>query len=344
MNVPASQDSRPDLSICVTVKNRSRVIAEGHELELFPNCVRSIAISIPANLNCELVVADWQSDDWPLDEWIAEAAGRVPLKMLTLTGDFSRGRGRNAAANAAGSDRLFFLDADCLIGEAILRRGVEVLDNDQSYFPVLYSYSDPQHQGGWWRHGGYGNCVVSRDVFECAGRFPEYCYWGREDVDFFEKVAAVQPVVREEVEGFYHQWHPNDFEWKNRYGQPSPHEELKRNIARRLSAVAAEIAHTVSLDDPLILIDDAQLAGQLPGDLKVLPFPEREGKSWGLPADSASAIAELERLRGLGTAYIAFAWTTFWWFDHYAEFGRHLRERYREVVSNDRLLLFDLKR
>jgi hypothetical protein len=208
----------------------------------------------------------------------------------------------------------------------------------------LYSYSDPQHQGGWWRHQGFGNCFVSRDVFESAGRFPEYNYWGREDVDFFEKVAAVQSVVREEVEGFYHQWHPNDFEWKNRYGQPSPHEEWKRNVAQRLSAAAAEIARTVSLADSLILIDDAQLAGQLPSDLRVLPFPERDGKSWGLPADSASAIAELERLRGLGTAFIAFVWTAFWWFDYYAEFGRHLRERYREVVSNERLAIFELKR
>jgi hypothetical protein len=119
---------------------------------------------------------------------------------------------------------------------------------------------------------------------------------------------------------------------------------LKRNVEQRLSATAAEIAHTVSLADALILIDDAQLAGQLPGELKTLPFPERDGKVYGLPADSAGAIAELERLRGLGAAFIAFVWTAFWWFEHYAEFGRYLHERYREVISNDRLVLFDLKR
>jgi hypothetical protein len=48
------------LSICVTVKNRSRILHDGQELKLFPECVASISCSaeglgIPG---LELVVAD----------------------------------------------------------------------------------------------------------------------------------------------------------------------------------------------------------------------------------------------------------------------------------------------
>jgi glycosyltransferase involved in cell wall biosynthesis len=344
MDVPASRDSRPALSICVTVKNRSRILVDGRELKLFPNCVQSIVSSVPRDLPCELVVADWQSDDWPLDDWLRAAVGTMPLTVVTLTGEFSRGRGRNAAAAAAKTDWLCFLDADCLIGGRVLQLGSDVLRSEKSFFPILYSYADADRLSGWWRSEGFGNCMLLRDVFEKAGRFPEYAYWGEEDVHFFEHVAAISTVVRQQVEGLYHQWHPNDFEWKNRYGQPSPYEEFRRKTDQQLAVVADEIVQTVSSGSRVILIDDAQLAGRLPRDLPVWPFLERGGQYWGLPPDSASAITELERLRQCGAGFIAFVWTAFWWLDYYSDFGRHLSDHYRRVVRNERLLVFDLQR
>jgi glycosyltransferase involved in cell wall biosynthesis len=344
MRVPESQDERSMLSICVTVKNRSRVVVDGRELKLFPNCVQSIVSSLPRDLSCELVVADWQSDDWPLDEWLRDAVATMPLTVVTLTGQFSRGRGRNAVADAAQADWLFFLDADCLISEQVLQLGTGALRSEKSFFPILYSYADADHCSGWWRSEGFGNCMLTRDVFERAGRFPDYVHWGEEDVHFFDHVAAISDVVRQQVEGFYHQWHPNDFEWKNRYGQPSPYEAERKKVARQLAVVADELVQSVSNCDRLILIDDAQLAGRLPRDLPVWPFLERGGEYWGLPSDSASAIAELERLRERGAGFIAFVWTAFWWLDYYLDFGKHLFDHYRKVVGNERLLVFDLRR
>src|SRR6185295_1926248 len=57
------------LSICVALKNRSRVVSQGRELRLFPNCVQSITRSLNDTIPAELVVADWDSDDWPLADW-----------------------------------------------------------------------------------------------------------------------------------------------------------------------------------------------------------------------------------------------------------------------------------
>ena len=58
------------LSICVTIKNRSRLSIDDNELLLFPNCVKSIVESTRKHPDCELVIADWQSEDWPLVEWV----------------------------------------------------------------------------------------------------------------------------------------------------------------------------------------------------------------------------------------------------------------------------------
>src|SRR5215510_8347818 len=100
------------LSICTTIKNRSRVTVEGRELLLFPRCVESIRASVGRELPCELVVADWGSDDWPLDEWLPGAASPIPVRIIQLDGTFSRGRGLNAAARAARGDLYFFADSD----------------------------------------------------------------------------------------------------------------------------------------------------------------------------------------------------------------------------------------
>lgn len=78
-------------------------------------------------------------------------------------------------------------------------------------------------------------------------------------------------------------------------------------------------------------------------DRRALPFLEREGKYWGAPADDATAIQELERLRDAGATSLVIAWPAFWWLDHYTGFDQHLRSRYHAVLQNDQIILFDLR-
>jgi hypothetical protein len=86
----------------------------------------------------------------------------------------------------------------------------------------------------------------------------------------------------------------------------------------RIAQAVAEIAAIVPVDDCLILVDEDQwtVGPELLGR-RVLPFLERDGQYWGAPPDDATAVAELERLRRAGAAFIAFAWPSFWWLDHY---------------------------
>ena len=326
------------LSVCVAVKNRSRVLVEGgHELRLFPNCVRSIAAAVPRDVPCEIVVTDWASDDWPLREWIDQAAAPLTVRVVQADGAFSRGRGLNLAADAARGDVLLFTDADVIVSRELIERGLTHARASKAFFPVLYSFKGPEHQAGWWRHEGYGNCVVTREAFARAGRWPEYRSWGREDVDFFRRVSEIAEVVREEVPGFFHQWHPEDILWKDRYADRDP-AAVEEIVQSRVAA--RELAAIVPAGYALVLVDEARFALDEIDGRRALPFLERGGEYAGPPADDATAIAELERMRANGAAFLAFAWPAFWWLDYYAGLRRYVESHLSPVLENERLKVF----
>lgn len=205
------------LSICTTVKNRSRIQVGEQTLTLFPNLIRSLRSALESTQQeAEVVVSDWQSDDWPLHEWINEKAGHVPVRIIETIGNFARGTGRNVAGHAAKGDTLIFLDADMLVSPVFLRRCEEVVASGKSFFPICYSFKDATNTRGWWRVTGKGNCALSRETFEQVV-WPSSRPWGGEDLRFHNRVAEVSEVVREEVEGFHHQWHPTDRKFKDRY-------------------------------------------------------------------------------------------------------------------------------
>jgi SAM-dependent methyltransferase len=110
-----------------------------------------------------------------------------------------------------------------------------------------------------------------------------------------------------------------------------------------LRRAAAELAAAVPPASRLILVDDETLPAGWTGRRDVTPFLEREGEYWGSPPDSETAVEELERLRRGGAEFIAFVWPSFWWLISYAGLRRHLRGRYRCVLENDRLVVFDLR-
>lgn len=73
-----------------------------------------------------------------------------------------------------------------------------------------------------------------------------------------------------------------------------------------------------------------------------LPFLERQDRFWGLPADSQTAISELERMRAQGVRVLVIAWPAFWWLDFYRELGDHLRSSYQCLLNSEDMLVFDL--
>jgi glycosyl transferase family 2 len=337
------------LSICTTIKNRSRLLVEGRELLLFPKCVESLRAAVGEDLACELVVADWHSDDWPLAEWLPRAAGPVPVRILQLDGTFSRGRGLNAAASAARSDLFFFADTDVLLCDQVIRSGIEHHKNHQAYFPILFSYDSAEHTTGSWSDGGFGHCIIGKESFAGAGGWPEYSAWGREDKEFWAAVSARQPAVRERVPGFFHQWHPDDPDWKNRYGERTAAYEATRArviAAQEEVAAAREVFRQIDAALPAharyILVDEDRFARPAAAKGRALPFLERNGQYWGVPADDAVAIAELERLASGGARFIVFPWITFWWLDHFSRLREHLRSTSTRILQSEKVVIYDL--
>src|SRR5262245_45493059 len=133
-NRPSTGNSAvaPILSVCVSLKNRSRTSSPVGELYLFPRSVQALARaaeSFDPNISIEIVVADFDSTDWPLDEWLAQQAGRLLTKIVRISEPFSRGLGLNVAARHASSHRLLLCDAEVLIGSEALRRAIDVIDS-----------------------------------------------------------------------------------------------------------------------------------------------------------------------------------------------------------------------
>jgi SAM-dependent methyltransferase len=110
--------------------------------------------------------------------------------------------------------------------------------------------------------------------------------------------------------------------------------DLVRELRRDLVSVVPRGAR-------LILVDDEQLRDHV--DPAALPFLEHAGQFAGPPVDDATALRELDRLRGGGAVFIAFAQPAFWWLEYYGGFHRHLRARFRCVLENERLVVFDLR-
>ena len=111
----------------------------------------------------------------------------------------------------------------------------------------------------------------------------------------------------------------------------------------RLHQAAKDVAALIPLGDILILVDEQQLGSEVAAGCRAIPFLERDGQYWGPPPDDDTAIRELERLRSSGAAFMVFAWPAFWWLEYYSGLHQYLRSRFRCVLENDRLVVFDLR-
>jgi glycosyltransferase involved in cell wall biosynthesis len=111
-------------------------------------------------------------------------------------------------------------------------------------------------------------------------------------------------------------------------------------IDRALRAIAAHVPP----EDAFILVNqEAWGTGPVVGGRRRIPFLEREGEYWGEPADDATAIRELERLRQSGANFVVFAQPALWWLDYYSGLQRHLRSNFCCTLEDDTLAVFDLR-
>jgi hypothetical protein len=120
---------------------------------------------------------------------------------------------------------------------------------------------------------------------------------------------------------------------------------VMREVTLAKSEMAEAILDLIPEGNAFILVDEDQWAtGEDILGRRRIPFLERDGQYWGRPADDETAVRELERLRQNGAGFIVFPWQSLWWLDFYKAFNDSLRSRYRCLLQNERLVIFDLRK
>jgi hypothetical protein len=112
--------------------------------------------------------------------------------------------------------------------------------------------------------------------------------------------------------------------------------------AEFLLYLAAQDIRAAIPPDKVVIVVGEELRNDVGAAHRTIPFLERNGKYWGRPANDHTAIRELERLCKRGAEFIAFPWTDFWWLEAYSGLARHLQDRYTQILSNDRVILYRL--
>jgi SAM-dependent methyltransferase len=157
-------------------------------------------------------------------------------------------------------------------------------------------------------------------------------WWYAQNILLFSKkdYLASNPLLKEEFENT----HPSQLSIVH----PRKYLELVR-----IQLTGQDLANLIPKEDKFIFVDQEQLRELMALGDQAIPFPERSGQYWGPPADDETAIRELTRLRESGAKFLVFAWPAFWWLEYYTDFHRNVCSRYRCVLKNERLVVFDLE-
>lgn len=118
--------------------------------------------------------------------------------------------------------------------------------------------------------------------------------------------------------------------------RPVPQPELWDHRAR---LTALDLAAHIPAGARVLLLDDNQLGPALLPGRAVRPFTERDGAYNGPPEDDEAGLAALEAALAAGVDYVAIAWPSFWWLDHYPRLARRLREQASMVLGNNRVMV-----
>jgi glycosyltransferase involved in cell wall biosynthesis len=199
------------VSICITVKNRSKVLGR----TILLNTVRSIINNITDKDNIELIITDWNSTDWPLKEWIYDEVKHVQFKLITIDKQgFNRGIGLNTAAEHATGNVLFFSESDVMIDRPTIDLALKI--EDKALFPRIRRTTPTSHlivreSRRWLR--GFGIAIVRREWWETAGHYKSFWFdstnWGGEDNQFHADIVSLGiPIERPKMNNLIHQWHP----------------------------------------------------------------------------------------------------------------------------------------
>ena len=212
--VEHTSDVNNKISFCFTHKNRLSIDIGDETLPLFKNCLLTLRSCLDALgiSDYEIIVSSWDNDKefLELHQYLLNnfSSEKITLTRIDLDG-FSRGLGLNRAGQASIGNIIGFIDTDMLfVRTPVITKGIECTLQNVAYFPTCYTLDEDG--SGWWRPTGYGNCFVSRRIFDTV-QWVEKFSWGAEDEMFVAGIKeAGYHFHRDNCAGWHHQWHPDD--------------------------------------------------------------------------------------------------------------------------------------
>jgi glycosyltransferase involved in cell wall biosynthesis len=184
----------------------------------FKNCIETVKdswsnySSFSNHVEVEWVIVDFNSTDWPLNQWINDIWGVFKVININME-HFSKGVGLNIAIKEATGEVIFLIDADMLVGPTVFADGIGNALNGDFFFPVCFESLDPSYLSMYPVWSGFGNVVARKSLFERVGEWANTGTWGGGDGNYFLKCKTVcdnsgRKVVRRPYFDFIHQWHP----------------------------------------------------------------------------------------------------------------------------------------
>lgn len=195
-------------------------------IDLLLNFLESLSKIKDEDEKFEIIIVDFNSDDYDLNK-LHKKFPALEIKIIKEESAFSRGRGLNIGFRFATKENIFFCDADMMVTTRDLFNIAYVeLKNGKVFFPVCFGLCEPSHQLGYYRNSGYGMTMITMETLKNNGyKWSEYESLGKEDDDFWDFFSAKNLCTRTQVIGYYHQWHPESQEFKNRYYK---HNDIKK--------------------------------------------------------------------------------------------------------------------
>jgi len=113
---------------------------------------------------------------------------------------------------------------------------------------------------------------------------------------------------------------------------------------RKIAQAMKDLKSVVPKGSTYVLVeDDYWGVGEVVPGASRRSFLDKDGCYWGPPTSDKAAIEALEDLRGRGASFLAFAWSSYWWFEHFPVFLAHVQSHYRCPLRNSRVTVFDLR-
>jgi hypothetical protein len=239
-----------DLAICIVVKNRSNLVVYQEDpietykhiaskiqdtpcdehfpptlnrdatvtLNLLPKLLMSLRMIKTGHDNWTVIIVDYESTDVNVSQIAHQILdGHIRFVVEKHEGQFSRGSGLHLAAEIAkkrGHDSLFFCDADMYFTRHhVFDQAKLVLEQNKVYFPVCFSFTQPDHLKGFWRDTGYGMMFIKTETYFSVEGWQHNISWGEED-NLMQGNFRSEQIIRSKGIGYFHQWHPNSIIFK----------------------------------------------------------------------------------------------------------------------------------